>query len=300
MISSCLTFLALVFVVRGQFGLLQIPLAIGVAILAQVGRGLYLKGKRAGVIPGCKLLKIDKRPPVLYLRSFDFDATAGGETGIPDSATMPFIPVSLRFQTYEEVLARILTRVGPCIAIGKPGLQKPIVGFSRLQVGDNWRDEVIDFLKRSALVVYCAGVSPSLMWELEQLSNLTSRERLLILVGADTPEKWWEQASPFLGAMPKFTVRSESNKVFLGLIYFDKNQKPCDELIIEDGQPLRTLMENALDPLLRNLNVVPRSKFLRWLSRPRNIVLLGLISLAMLILLLLSWIECLDLLCFRA
>ena len=59
-----------------------------------------------------------------------------------------------------------MARVGPVIAIGKPGERLPQLGAARLYVDDDhWRDTIDDLMAESALVVVRAGDTPNLWWE---------------------------------------------------------------------------------------------------------------------------------------
>lgn len=78
----------------------------------------YTRGKKTGALYARCLIEQDKRPPVLYLRSFKDD---------PAGAVVPMIgilgraAVVLGMQTEEEQLAEVMDQVGPFLAVGKPG-----------------------------------------------------------------------------------------------------------------------------------------------------------------------------------
>jgi hypothetical protein len=119
----------------------------------------------------------DPRPLILYLRSFQFDR----------SWTPEGQPWKMR-STYEEHLARALGRLGPFVAIGRPGEPLPELGAVRLYVEDDrWQQEVRRLMARAGAVVLTAGQSQGLKWELQEAVARLDPQRLLIFVppGAD-------------------------------------------------------------------------------------------------------------------
>ena len=112
-------------------------------------------------------------PPVLYLRSFEDDATASAFRGD---------------LTEEENLVRALAHIGPVVAIGKPGEELPLAGASRFYVTDDrWQERVAELVGRARLVVIRTGLSPGLMWELRTVLKLSEPSRVL-LAGDDAKE----------------------------------------------------------------------------------------------------------------
>jgi hypothetical protein len=109
-----------------------------------------------------------ERPPVLYLRSFEDDPRAARIKGV---------------LTEEEHLGKVLSQIGPFMAIGRPGEPLPAVGASRVYVGDaNWQSMVEGLLRRARLVVIRTGQTTGLEWEVEQAVRLLTPERLVLLV----------------------------------------------------------------------------------------------------------------------
>ncbi len=191
--------------------LLFIACIIGLTFIP-LGAMCYRKGKRGTAISGQVLMSRDKRPPVLYLRPFEFDdffaQAIGGANEMkglfsqhPLYRWSPLrILETLKLQTSEEILAQTLKKVGPCITVGKPGLERPIVGFSRFQVSnDRWQSEVKRLMQDSRLVVLCSGNTPGLLWELEQIAQNVKRDRLILLIAPDTHDVWWEKADNVFG-----------------------------------------------------------------------------------------------------
>jgi len=108
------------------------------------------------------------QPPVLYLRSFDADEAAAKLKGR---------------LTKEEHLTQLLARIGPVVAIGRPGESLPRVGARRLYVNDEqWQSTVEELIKSARLVALRTGRSSGLRWELRKCVELLRPEQLLIVV----------------------------------------------------------------------------------------------------------------------
>jgi hypothetical protein len=127
-----------------------------------------------------RIMADDTRPPVLYLRSFLDDGRTEAIGGF-EKVVLAFSAV--RRPSHEQHLARVLKSVGPLIAIGRPGEPLPELGAARLYVADaHWRDVVADLLARARLVLFQLGVTPNLRWELDQVKQRVSPERVLIFL----------------------------------------------------------------------------------------------------------------------
>jgi len=120
------------------------------------------------VMPGGGQLADTDPPAVLYLRSFDKDATAAKLGGA---------------FTEEESLTQLLSSFGPVVAIGRPGESLPEAGARRMYVNDSeWQTTVEGLMQRSRLVAIRTGRSGGLRWELRKCFELLSPERLLLVV----------------------------------------------------------------------------------------------------------------------
>jgi hypothetical protein len=265
---------------------LLIACIIGIAFIP-LGAVCYRKGKRGRVISAGKLMSKDKRPPVLYLRSFevdDFFARATNEmkeifSEHPLYRWSPFLRIlaTLKLQTSEEILAKTLNKVGPCIAVCEPGLEKPIVGFARFELSnDDWQPEVKDNMQKAGLVVLCAGNTPGLLWELEQAAENVKRDRLILLIAPDTNDIWWEKADNVFGQrLTRFGSHLDSS--FCGIFYFDEQGNSHHKIFLTvDGGAIRNLLEDALSPVFAQLQIQPRPRLLQWLTTPRNITRLSI------------------------
>jgi hypothetical protein len=138
---------------------------------------LLKRARRQELATAEEVLRVDRRPPVLYLRSFEDDARA-----IPRSFFGSIFRPSDRL---EEILVRGLARAGPVIAIGNPGEPLPETGASREYHDDEyWEAAVVDRMKQSQLICYVFGRTRAVAWEFEQILSLEKQRRLLIVFPA--------------------------------------------------------------------------------------------------------------------
>jgi hypothetical protein len=107
----------------------------------------------------------DTRPPVLFLRSFwdDHSSDAAGSHRL------------------EEIVAAQVRRLGPFVAVGRPGeLQLPRA--ARAYFNDvEWRHAVMAWIDRAQYIVMFVGLTDGLQWELQTLIE-RGHEHKLVLV----------------------------------------------------------------------------------------------------------------------
>jgi hypothetical protein len=125
----------------------------------------------------------DPRPPVVYFRPFSEDLRQRKAVRRV-SFFLPLAPEQLGF-TAEQAIARSLSEIGPLVAIGQPGERVPPVtgGFSRLYVSnEEWQRTAAAMLHRGTLLVFVAGTSDGLFWEIRRAFSMVSKSRILILI----------------------------------------------------------------------------------------------------------------------
>jgi TM2 domain-containing membrane protein YozV len=179
----------------------DIALAVAGYVLCFVAWRLWRRSQQHEAIDADEAMAADPRPPVLYLRSFcDDGVSILAQEG---SALKRRLARTLSLPTPEEHMATILARVGPVIAIGKPGEPLPELGAGRLYVAhDQWQQRVTELMRSAALVVVRVGASPGVLWEIEQaLANLPRQRLVLAVLGGQTiaPELV-ARLQPVLGA----------------------------------------------------------------------------------------------------
>jgi TM2 domain-containing membrane protein YozV len=154
---------------------------VGFLVTARHSVALFRSGWKYEAVPAAAALARDPRPPVVYLRSFGADdeiLVTGGGLWARLGSYMHYTAVI----SPEQELAWILSRVGPVVAIGKPGERLPELGAARLYVGDDeWRETVGGLLARAALVVIRAGDTANLWWEIDQAMTQCAPGRVVIV-----------------------------------------------------------------------------------------------------------------------
>lgn len=156
-----------------------------------LARWMILRGKRLAAKRAEDVLAEDRRPPVLYLRSFkDEDADKGLSGVVRSGAATGARPLSesvIAWGTREqEALAVLLRQVGPYVAVGKPGEPFPEVGAARMYLPDDqWQARVAQLIDEARLVVVRAGATEGLRWEVGQLVRRARPTSLLFVLPAD-------------------------------------------------------------------------------------------------------------------
>ncbi len=163
-----------------------------------------------------ELLRLDSRPPIVYLRPFEQEAkraTVRGLMGehrknfrsrqrvwLSRSPPREILRDAFRHFLYEGRrgvldghlhLAAVLRQCGPYIAIGRPteGFVDAELGSTKLFVSDReWRGVILDWLRRAGGVVLESGSGKGIAWEVEQVINKVDPRRVLLLVPLDQEE----------------------------------------------------------------------------------------------------------------
>jgi TM2 domain-containing membrane protein YozV len=147
-----------------------------------VGVGILLMrtGWKYDVQKATEVLATDARPPVLYLRSFQDDVRSpvGGAFGVWLKVMSWFFPVS-----FEQELAAIMNRLGPFVAVGRPGERLPELGANRYYFSDDeWRSRVSELVQRARLTVILCGSTGNLWWEIDHVLASVSPRQVVLLV----------------------------------------------------------------------------------------------------------------------
>jgi TM2 domain-containing membrane protein YozV len=142
---------------------------------------LWRCSRRYDAVGADEAMALDPRPPVLYLRSFHDDDIALIDDG--GSAFTRHVMQAINPPSPEQEMADILRRVGPVVAIGKPGEPLPQLGAARLYVtNEQWQRKVTELMSVAGLVVVRLGASAGVLWEVEQALAHLPRQRLVLAV----------------------------------------------------------------------------------------------------------------------
>jgi hypothetical protein len=179
--------------------------ALGIIGFTLVALGAIISrlARRLAAIDAHQLMLRDARPPVLYLRSFGDDrlklltATLGRPTLI-ERFTLR------RFDAFEEVIVRHLSRLGPVIAVNQPGTKLAPLGAARETIDSaDWQSVVTAWMARSIMIVFVAPpseVTQGLRWELETVSANRHWNKTLIVIPPVPAEDLQRRWQGFLGA----------------------------------------------------------------------------------------------------
>lgn len=159
---------------------------IAVAFVVTLGPILYAASqqfdhaKRLRQRDARLVLRDDPRPPVIYLRSFIHDASRQNPLRVVrSSGGVPLVVFSP--PVHEVRLARVFRRVGPVIAVGKPGEPMPELGASRLYLEDAWwQPEVLRLVRSAALVVIRVSTTPGTYWEMVNVFRSVPGEKIVL------------------------------------------------------------------------------------------------------------------------
>jgi TM2 domain-containing membrane protein YozV len=176
-----------------------------------------------------------------------------------------------------------VNRVGPVIAIGKPGEPLPELGAARLYVGDaDWKAKVTDMMARSRLVLIRTGSTPNLEWEVEQAMTRVPRRQILLVSLGDAKrtaafDQYFGQRfgrvlpSGTTAATPFWMKLVSTGKHVAGkIIYFDEALKPREEPIRLNASWVGLavgLMRPYRDPIQTAMKHVFVSLELPWVTR---------------------------------
>jgi hypothetical protein len=180
-----------------------------------IGYGL-LWGRKFFQKPANKVLSEDKRPPVIYLRSFKDDEKAAAPI------VAQYMPV---FFTEEEYLVDALNDFGPCVAIGQPSEKLPDLGAARMYLDDDeWQDKVRELLASSSLVVLRAGDTPNFFWEVEQSAKIIKPKNIIILIPKIRYDLFRTRANQYFPKpLPEDIGNPKTGTRLYGYIYFDED-----------------------------------------------------------------------------
>ncbi|MEJ2308472.1 MAG: hypothetical protein P8Z78_04025 [Gammaproteobacteria bacterium] len=133
---------------------------------------LLVRARRYFQIDADSLLAVDKRPVILFLRSFDDD-----EKQKFASSQRALLDFSL-----ETRLANHFFRFGPFVAVGSPKETVPQPGAARVLLKDDeWQGRVLGWIGEANLIIMYSGETHWVNWELRQVID-SGRATSLILM----------------------------------------------------------------------------------------------------------------------
>ena len=142
------------------------------------------------------VLSLDRRPPVLLLRSFIDDASAVNPSDL--SARISFGGKRL-----EEVAADAVKGISPFIAVGDPRSRLPPLGAFRANLPDDWQTPVKEWIGGARAILLIAGTTEWVTWELQQIVAADALGRVLLLIPPGAPEDIdarWRHVAAHIGS----------------------------------------------------------------------------------------------------
>jgi hypothetical protein len=125
--------------------------------------------------------------PIFYLRSFLFDDRLS-RTGF-----LQLLFSGIVIRNPEQKMVAGFSKIGPVIAIGRPGEKLPALGAARFYVTHElWKQKVSEVAALSRFVVWATGRTEGLRWEISHLLENLPPEKLILLAHPhllDLPEQ---------------------------------------------------------------------------------------------------------------
>lgn len=220
-------------------------------ILMPLSVFLRYRGRQYAAMAAQNELSLDLRAPVVYLRSFSEEERQPRRRrkqlfwgGLVELALTDL-------RSLEERLALVLRRVGPVVAITRPGASLPELGATWVYPEDGaWQSTVIDLISRAVLVVVKLGPGPGLAWEVQHITSSLYPTKLLLLLPSDASayaEVQELSRSLFPKALPQVRPRSL-------LVMFDTDWTPVPlppPGVLEFHRDSTSRLLRVLDPYLR-------------------------------------------------
>lgn len=143
---------------------------------AMAGLVLLMRSRRYFQVDADSLLAVDKRRPILFLRTFSDDQKLRYLP--PIDLVKMFIDFSL-----ETRLSNHFTQFGPFIAVGVPGETAPVRGAARVILSNQkWLERVADWMTEANVIVMYAGMTNWVNWELAKLIETGNILKLILII----------------------------------------------------------------------------------------------------------------------
>ncbi len=141
--------------------------------VSTLGFFLLVRARRFFQVSADSLLDVDKRPPILFLRSFADDERV--QYGNAERALLDF--------SLETRLANHFYHFGPFIAVGSPKDKVPQPGAARVLLADDeWQSRVLGWMKSSSLIVMYCGTTEWVNWELRKVIESGRSTSLILMI----------------------------------------------------------------------------------------------------------------------
>jgi hypothetical protein len=140
--------------------------------LSEAGFLFFIFARRDFQPDADKLLAVDARSPIPFLRSFQDDEKISSQM-----SSAALVDWSL-----ETRLTAHFSKIGPFVAIGNPKDKTLEIGAARARLSDDqWQARVIDWMDRARVIVLMSGVTHWVGWQLENVLDRHHADKLIIL-----------------------------------------------------------------------------------------------------------------------
>jgi hypothetical protein len=200
-VAGIVAMIALLSQAAGLSELIELGLSAGA-----ISGIMFYHGRRANTPTVEAAMWHDERPPLLYLRSFDQEASRFVHVSHEDADKYCEISSSgpdarSYYLTLEQFLAReVNERIGPFIALGNPTDYLPPEGAYRTYTADGeWQEYIAKLLNRSNAILMQMGHSDNLNWELTSIRERGFQKKLFVVtpplpsVGKDSWVEFWQR-----------------------------------------------------------------------------------------------------------
>jgi hypothetical protein len=146
--------------------LIYIAWVVVVALGALARRNYVLRAER--------VLELDNRRPILFLRSFADDKVWIWGKGLFGK---------FRRKTIDEAIEPFAKRLGPFVAIANPNTQLPRLGAAQTYFSnDTWQNAIARWVQTAQMIVMVAGRTEGLRWELDHILADEGQAKLVIFL----------------------------------------------------------------------------------------------------------------------
>jgi hypothetical protein len=140
---------------------------VGVVALGALARRNY-------VLRADRVLELDNRRPILFLRSFADDKVWIWGKGLFGK---------FRRKTIDEAIEPFAKRLGPFVAIANPNTQLPQLGAAQTYFSnDTWQNAIARWVQTAQMIVMVAGRTEGLRWELDHILADEGQAKLVIFL----------------------------------------------------------------------------------------------------------------------
>ncbi len=203
-----------------------VPLVIPIAMLVLL--------QRAYMMSADKILALDTRAPVLFLRSFAAERTRLWGKGVVGK---------LRGKTIDEAIAPAAKMVGPFVAIADPNSRLPRLGAAKTYYSDDtWQSAISRWVDMAQMIVMVAGRTEGIHWEVGHIFKKNAHTKLIVMLPAAMRRKpeeavaWFREnfgRSPYSGALEGLDYHRAIALVF----------RTDDLAVIETRRPRRAAID---------------------------------------------------------